>query len=135
MPRPRSTAPTERELDILQVLWNSATASVGEIRAALPQMLAATTVSTMLRVMEGKGLAVRTPDRRWKAAISRQAAGNGLINGLLNRVFEGSAQRLVAQIVEMHGMSADELDELRELLDRYRASSPATRSRTRPGRR
>jgi BlaI family transcriptional regulator, penicillinase repressor len=130
MPRPPSTAPTDRELDILQVLWNSATASVSEIRAALPQSLAATTISTMLKVMEGKGLATRTDDRRWRAAISRKDAGKGLIETVLDRVYEGSARRLVAHVVESQQLSAAEIEELRELLDAYRTSKPAPRPRS-----
>jgi predicted transcriptional regulator len=136
MPRPRSSIPTDRELDILQVLWGSVAASVSDIRNALPQSLAATTISTMLRVMEGKGLAVRTDDRRWRAGISRQDAGQGLVDSVLNRMFEGSAQRLVAHVVESRGLTSAELDELQELLDDYRASLSAPRrgSRSRKGR-
>src|SRR5262245_59586926 len=119
MPRHTSTAPTDRELDILQVLWNSAAASVSEIRSALPQSLAATTISTMLRVMEGKGLAVRTDDCRWRAAISRKDAGKGLIESVLGRVYEGSAQRLVAHVVESQRLSAAEIEEMQELLEAY----------------
>lgn len=134
MPRPPSTAPTDRELDILQVLWNSAAASVSDIRAALPQSLAATTISTMLKVMEGKGLAVRTDGRRWRAGISRKEAGNGFIGTVLDRVFEGSAQRLVAHVVESQNLSAAEIEELRELLDAYRSSKQSPRSGPRSGR-
>lgn len=130
MPRHSSTAPTDRELDILQVLWNSAAASVSEIRQALPQSLAATTISTMLKIMEGKGLAVRTNDRRWRAGISRHDAGKGLIDSVLGRVYEGSAQRLVAHVVESQALSAAEIDEMQALLNTYRASLSAPRPRS-----
>lgn len=130
MPRPRSSVPTDRELDILQILWNAGAASVSQIRAALApaQPLAATTVSTMLKVMEDKGLARRTTDRRWQAGISRDEAGRGLIDRLLDRIFDGSAERLVAHVVESRPLSADEIAQLRELLAQSRASSKTSRA-------
>jgi predicted transcriptional regulator len=130
MARSRSTIPTDRELDILHVLWNAGAASVSQIRAALApaQPIAATTVSTMLKVMEDKGLAERTEDRRWQARISRDDAGRGLIDRLLDRIFDGSAERLVAHVVESRPLSADEIAQLRELLAQSRASSKASRA-------
>jgi BlaI family penicillinase repressor len=130
MARPRATTPTDRELDILHVLWKAGAASVSEIREALApaQPLAATTVSTMLKVMEDKGLARRTEDRRWQARISRAEAGRGLIDRLLNRIFDGSAEQLVAHVVESRPLSADEITQLRELLERSRASEKSSRS-------
>jgi predicted transcriptional regulator len=130
MARSRSTIPTDRELDILHVLWNAGAASVSQIREALApaQPVAATTVSTMLKVMEDKGLAERTDDRRWQARISRDDAGRGLIDRLLDRIFDGSAERLVAHVVESRPLSADEIAQLRELLAQSRASSKASRA-------
>lgn len=130
MPRPRSSVPTDRELDILHVLWKAGAASVSQIRAALApaQPIAATTVSTMLKVMEDKGLAERTDDRRWQASISRDDAGRSLIDRVLDRIFDGSAERLVAHVVESRPLSADELAQLRELLAQSRASSKTSRS-------
>jgi BlaI family penicillinase repressor len=129
MARPPGTAPTDRELDILQVLWGTPSASLSEICEALrrEREVATTTVATVLKVMADKGLARRTADRRWEAAVSRHQAGRGLIDRLLNRVFDGSAQTLVTHLVESHPLSTQEIDQLRELLDEYRASKQSTR--------
>ena len=135
MARSSAPYPTDRELDILQVLWACDSFSLSEIRAALAadRPVAATTVATLLKIMSEKGLVKRTPDRRWSAAVSRAQAGQGLVDRLLRRVFDGSAQRLVAHVVESHPLRAEEIDQLRELLDAHRASqsSRPPRKRTR----
>jgi BlaI family penicillinase repressor len=132
MARPVSSNPTDRELDILKVLWSADSASLSEVRAALSRdrEVAATTIATLLKIMADKGLVQRTDDRRWRAVVSRDAAGQGLVDRLLSRVFDGSAQRLVAHVVESHALSPAELDELQELLEQHRASqrsNPRTR--------
>jgi predicted transcriptional regulator len=132
MPRPPGTTPTERELEILQILWAFDGASLSEICEALRKErdVATTTVATVLKVMSDKGLAVRRDDRRWQAAISRHEAGRGLLDRLLNRVFDGSAQTLVTHLVKSYPLTAGEVDQLRELLDEYRASKgPSRRKR------
>ena len=82
-----------------------------------------TTVATLLKIMEEKGLARRTADRRWQAAVSTTQAGQGLVQRLLHRVFDGSVQRLVAHVVQSHPLSDAELDELRELLDSHKSKN------------
>ena len=122
MPRRASTTPTDRELDILNVLWRRKTASLSEIRSELSekQNVAASTVATMLKVMTTKGLVSRTEDREWKAEISPSEAGSGLISKLVDRVFDGSVHRLVAQVIDSHALREDEIEELRELLAEHR---------------
>jgi BlaI family transcriptional regulator, penicillinase repressor len=121
MPRPRNPRPTDAELELLQVLWDRGPAALGEICAALREEreVATTTVATVLKVMEQKGLVVRKPGGRrslWSARVSRGAAANRLLSGVLDRVFDGSAHRLVAHLVESGRLSQREIRELRELL-------------------
>ena len=121
MPRPRHPRPTDAELEILQVLWDRGPAALGEICTALREQrdVATTTVATVLKVMEQKGLVTRKPGGRrslWAAKVSRGAAANRLLSGLLDRVFDGSAHRLVAHLVETGRLSPGEIRELRELL-------------------
>ena len=121
MPRPRHPRPTDAELEILQALWDRGPAALGEICTALREQrdVATTTVATVLKVMEQKGLVTRKPGGRrslWAAKVSRGAAANRLLSGLLDRVFDGSAHRLVAHLVETGRLSPGEIRELRQLL-------------------
>jgi predicted transcriptional regulator len=125
MARPASTLPTERELDILQVLWEAGSAPLSHIAGALRERrgVATTTVATILRVMLDKGLVRRTRDRRWEATVSQDATGRGMVSQLLDRVFQGSAQRMVGHILAAGDLSEQDVRELRQLLDEYKSAS------------
>ncbi|HUG93696.1 MAG TPA: BlaI/MecI/CopY family transcriptional regulator [Planctomycetaceae bacterium] len=121
MARPSRPRPTDAELEILHVLWARGPAALGEICAVLRETrdVATTTVATVLKVMEHKGLVRRKPGGRrslWSARVSRSDAANRLLTGLLDRVFDGSAHRLVAHLVETGRLSRREIQELRQLL-------------------
>ncbi|MFO0956324.1 MAG: BlaI/MecI/CopY family transcriptional regulator [Isosphaeraceae bacterium] len=122
MARPTTGQPTEGELEILGVLWKAGPAELGTIRAALQESrpVAATTVATMLKVMLDKGLVNREDGPRgylWSAAVSLESARSGLLGRLLDLVFDGSARRLVAHMVERGDLTDSERAEIRRMLD------------------
>jgi BlaI family penicillinase repressor len=122
MARPASQTPTDGELEILRVLWEQGPSSLSDVCAALRQSrdVATTTVATMLRVMSDKGLVRRKGEgrgARWSAAVTHAAAARSMVGKLVDGIFDGSAQRLVAHLVEGGQLSAKELAELRELVD------------------
>lgn len=122
MARPPSPHPTDGELEILQVLWQRGSAPLGEICEALREEreVATTTVATMLRVMLDKKLVRRKGAGRgseWSAVVSHDAAAKSMVGKLVDRVFDGSAGRLVAHLVEGGKLTAGELAELRMLID------------------
>lgn len=122
MARPPSTHPTDGELEILRVLWERGPSSLGEVCESLRQQreVATTTVATMLRVMLDKNLVKRKQavrNHQWSAAVTHAAAARSLVGKLVDGVFDGSAQRLVAHLVEGGELSADELAELRTLIN------------------
>ena len=83
--------------------------------------LAVTTVATMLKVMLEKGLVERRQGERgyqWTAKVSRQSAESGLTHKLIERLFDGSARRLVAHLIEEGKLSAADQREIQEMLDR-----------------
>lgn len=132
MPRSRTPHPTDGELEILQVLWERGPSPLGEIRAALRRRreVAATTVATMLKVMLDKQLVRRAhapQGYQWSAAVSRDAAAEGLIGKLVDRVFAGSAGRLVAHMMEAGRLTAEDLDEVRRLLDEIPSAAEASK--------
>ena len=129
MPRPASTQPTDGELEILRVLWDAGPASLSALCEAMrrERAVAATTVATMLRVMSDKGLVKRTGSGRgatWNAAVSQQKTERSMVQRLVNRVFDGAADRLVAHLVEGGELSDAQMAELRAMIDeRTKAST------------
>jgi BlaI family transcriptional regulator, penicillinase repressor len=128
MARPASAHPTDGELEILRVLWDAGPASLSEIRDAMrrDRDVATTTVATMLKIMFDKGLVRRKRASRghqWAAAVSHDAAARSMIGKLVDGVFDGSAQRLAAHLVERGKLSDAELAELRRLIDSQRSKS------------
>jgi predicted transcriptional regulator len=111
----------------LRVLWAAGPASLSAVCEVLRQErdVAATTVATMLRVMSDKKLVKRTGSGRgatWAAAVSQQKTERGMVSKLVDRVFDGAADRLVAHLVEGGQLSTDQLTELRRLIDRQTVS-------------
>ncbi len=97
-------------------------AELGQVKSALQRQrpVATTTVATMLKVMLGKKLVERHEGPRgyrWSARVTRKAAASRLIGKLLNHVFDGSAQRLVAHLVQDGTLSDRDRDEIRRLLE------------------
>ncbi len=122
MARPPSTHPTDGELELLQVLWQAGPCSLGQICTTLRlrRPIATTTVATVLKVMLDKKLVRRrsTPQGYlWSARTTRQSAATGMVRKLVDLVFEGSAQRLVAHLLESDQLSDKDRKELRRLID------------------
>jgi predicted transcriptional regulator len=133
MPRPPSNQPTDGELEILQVLWDGGSMSLSAICQALRRNreVAATTVATMLRVMSDKNLVKRSGSGRgafWTAAVSQEKTERGMVRRLVDRVFDGAADRLVAHLVEGGQLSGTQLAQLRRLIDEKGASTPRRRN-------
>jgi predicted transcriptional regulator len=130
MPRPPSAHPTDGELEILHVLWAEGASSLSALCEKLREErdVAATTVATMLRVMDGKGLVKRTGSGRgavWSAAVSQQITERGMVRRLVERVFDGAADRLAAHLVEGGQLTPQQLAELSRLIDRKRCQPRA----------
>ena len=123
MARPASAQPTDGELEILKILWSTGPAELGQICTALREQrpVAATTVATMLKVMQTKGLVKRSPGARstlWSAKLTQKNASSSLLRKLVDRVFDGSAQRLVVHLLEEGNLSQRDRDEIRRMLER-----------------
>jgi predicted transcriptional regulator len=125
MSRRASKHPTDRELEILAILWEQGPSGLAEIRAALQRdrPVAATTVATVLQVMLEKKLVRRAGGGksgggayRWSAAVSRKSAARGMVGKVLDRVFDGSASRLVAHLIEEGQLNEKEIGQLKKLL-------------------
>lgn len=83
-----------------------------------------TTVLKTLQIMTEKGLVRRDDAERthvYEAAASETSTQRQMVSDLMQRVFEGSAGKLVLQALQAGQASSDELAEIRRLLDRHRA--------------
>ena len=130
MPRPANPHPTDGELEILRVLWTAGPTSLSTICESMrsERDVATTTVATMLRVMLDKKLVKRTGASRgavWSAVVTQKIAARGMVRKLVEGVFEGSAQRLAAHLVEGGQLTAKQLSELRKLIDQQQTQSSA----------
>ena len=128
MPRAPSPHPTDVELEILQVLWSDGPCSLSTVCETLrgSREVAATTVATMLRVMSDKGLVKRTGSGRgatWSALATQQRTEAGMVRTLVDRLFDGAADRLAAHLVEGGQLNPTQLAELRQLIDQRSAKS------------
>jgi BlaI family transcriptional regulator, penicillinase repressor len=114
--------PTEAELTILQVLWRRGPCTVREVHEVLNQekQSAYTTTLKFLQIMTEKGLVQRDESQRthiYRARISEEKTQGHLVDDLLQRVFGGSAQKLVMRALASKKTTPEELAEIRRLLD------------------
>ncbi len=112
---------TTREMDVMAILWELESATVAEVRERLEDDLAYTTVLTVLRILESKGLAGRTREgraHRYFPLLGREEAGRTVLGRLRDKVFAGSTELLVAQLVADEKLSPAEVRRIRALLDR-----------------
>jgi BlaI family transcriptional regulator, penicillinase repressor len=131
---PQPVVFTERELDIMAVLWECGPSTVAEVRAQLTDMLSHNTVATMLTILKTKGYVAHTEEGRafrYRPLVGREEAGRSAFTRLVDTVFAGSAEALVTHFVQDRRLNQAELKRIRELLDERidRDSSPTTANR------
>jgi predicted transcriptional regulator len=121
---PPPPQPTRAELDILQVLWKQGRCTVRQVHEALRETqdkdTVYTTVLKLLQNMADKGLVRRDERERthvYEAAISQQKTQRALLRDLMDRAFGGSTASLVIQALSAKRATAEELAEIRKLLD------------------
>ena len=105
----------ERELDIMTVLWQQSSGTVTEVQAALGTPLAYTTVLTILRNLEAKGFLRRAEEgraHRYFPRVKQRAAQRRAVRRLIDTLFLGSPEALLAQLVDDHQLTAEELQRL-----------------------
>ena len=119
-PTPR---PTDAELAILSVLWGRGPSTVREVHDELSRThdTGYTTVLKMLQIMNEKGLVVRDESARahiYATRASEQRTQRQLLGDLIERAFGGSPAKLVMQALSASRASAEELSEIRSLIER-----------------
>lgn len=123
MSRTKSATLTEAELRIMNVLWDKGSATVHEVLQGLSSEppLAYNTVLTFIRILEKKGYVKHVKDKRahvYMPKVDRKDATRFEVRHLVSRFFGNSDELLVLNILEEKSIDAEELERVRELLER-----------------
>src|SRR5437667_6230887 len=128
MKKTKPPKPTDAELAVLRVLWQRGPSTVRQVweQIAPTQRTGYTTVLKIMQIMFEKGLLLRDESERshvYSASISEQQTQRQVIGHLLERVFSGSAPKLVMQALATKKATPAELAEIRKLLDEMEGGS------------
>jgi predicted transcriptional regulator len=110
---------TDREADVMQVLWDHGPSVVNEVKEKLDDDLAYTTVLTILRTLEQKGYVKHDEEgrvHRYYAAVKQTAARKSALRHLTGKLFKGSAELLFTHLVSDQKLSKDQIQRMRDLL-------------------
>ena len=111
---------TDREADVMQILWDHGPSVVAEVRARLSDELAYTTVLTILRTLEAKGYVRHEEEgrvHRYSTAVQRRAARKSALRHLTGKLFNGSSELLFAHLVADRKLTPQQIQRMRKLLD------------------
>ena len=111
----------ELQLAILRVLWSCGEATASDVHAALhtERGLAPTTIATMLKKMEKRGLVGHREDGRrfiYRPAVTEEAVTRSMVADLTDRLFDGKASELMGHLLAEHDIDRGELAELNRLI-------------------
>ena len=108
-----------RELEVMSILWRLGSASVTEVRDAIDEDLAYTSVLSALQTLEEKGYVRHEPEGRayrYYPLVEAERAGGSALARIREAIFHGSAERMFAQMVSDRKLGRGELERMRRLL-------------------
>ena len=117
--KPLRRKPTDAELGILRVLWARGPSTVRQVAEQMGRETGYTTVLKLLQIMTEKRLVTRDESARthiYQAAYTQDQTERQLVTDLLDRVFDGSAAKLVLQALASNKASPEELDQIKKLI-------------------
>ena len=125
MARHKNPRPTDRELTILQILWDKGPSTVREVNEAMnkDEDTGYTTTLKLMQIMTEKGLLHRDDSQFkhiYKPAITEEKTQKQLVGDLLERAFSGSAEKLVMRALSAKKVSDKELAGIRKMLAEFR---------------
>lgn len=116
-----------RELAVMSVLWKLGSASVTDVRDALEEDLAYTSVLSALQTLEEKGYVRHEPEGRayrYFPTVEAERAGGSALARIRDAIFHGSAERMFAQMVSDKKLGRKELEQMRQLLAKRLGEKP-----------
>jgi BlaI family penicillinase repressor len=144
MARPRAKELTERELEIMQIFWDSTppgspamegeSSSSGDMTAqkirdglaAAGRELAYTTVATLIRILQDKGFLQQTSDQRpfrYAPARTFEEVSGSLVSDLVQKVFGGSREELLIRLIDEQELSAEQRQMLEDIVRTEKAKT------------
>lgn len=119
----KNIKPTEKELEILQVLWDKGAVSVREVHDAMggEDANGYTTILKLMQIMHEKGLVTRQKTGKlhlYKAVPSLENTRQQILDKMINTVFQGSAAQLVMSALGNKKSSKEELNEIKKYLEK-----------------
>lgn len=121
MLKPKTHRLGDLQLRIMRILWKNTEASVSDVHAALggTGKFAYTTIATMLRKMEARGLVAHREEGRsfiYEAKIAQETISRSMADDLLQKLFGGSLTLAVNHLLSSREVSKEELRELERLI-------------------
>jgi predicted transcriptional regulator len=119
MPRKPSKTFTDKEVEIMRVLWEAGEATVKQVQERLPGPPHYNNVLTIIRVLERKGHVAHREEGRafiYRPKARPEKAHKRIVKQLLKDVFGGSAASLVLSLVETGDLTREDLDAIRQRL-------------------
>jgi BlaI family penicillinase repressor len=110
---------TDRELDVMSILWRLGSGTVSEVRDALGEELAYTSVLSILQTLETKGFVRHEAEGRayrYHALVGPEEAGGSALARIRDMIFHGSREMILAQLVSDRDVSREELERMKRLL-------------------
>jgi BlaI family transcriptional regulator, penicillinase repressor len=124
MARPRAKELTERELEVMQIFWKHGETTAVEVRdlmAAAGMDLAYTTIATLVRILVEKDFLEQQPGAerpfRFKPTRTQEDVSGRMLADVVQRVFQGSREQLLVQLLKQKKLTAKERAVLRELIE------------------
>lgn len=121
MVKEKISQPTERELEILSILWKRGRCTVKQVNEEMSkkEQTGYTTTLKLMQIMHEKGLLVRDDSKYkhiYKPASSEEKTQRQLVGSMLDKAFSGSAEKLVMRLLSSKKISADELEKIKKLI-------------------
>ncbi|TWT90953.1 Methicillin resistance regulatory protein MecI [Pseudobythopirellula maris] len=122
MARPKAPELTERELELMHVFWEKGPMTAPQAREQLAESgrdLAYTTVATLIKILVDKRFLKQTGDQRpfvYQSIRSFDAVSKRLVSDLVRRVFQGSREELLVQLLDGRKLSQKERETLQQIL-------------------
>jgi predicted transcriptional regulator len=120
--RPKSRTLTGQELEIMKIVWRLQNATVRDVYEALREWrkIAYTTVMTMMNILEEKKyLKKQAKDRAYvyQATRPRSEVIKAMVHEFVDRVFNGSAEPLLVQLIKDRRLSKKELEKIARTIE------------------
>jgi len=112
----------KRELQIMKIIWEKGQATVRDVYESLQKRIAYTTVATMLNLLEEKEFLKHDVDGRtyiYKPLVAREEVSVGMLEELLDRLFDGSTEMLLNTLIKAKNLGKDDLERLWQRVDLY----------------